>query len=956
MITVLRHGELIMSISFQIFLRDLKRIVRKPFVLIIVLGMCLIPSLYAWFNIYANMDPYALTGNIQIAVTNTDSGETVENVGDINIGNDIVDELGSNHKLGWTFVDEDTALSGVRSGDFYAAIIIPGNFTQDMLSFLSGTLTKPSLDYYVNEKVNAIAPKVTDSGANTVESSINKEFVAAVSKILSELASEKFGDLESGLDSGYASMISSLRQIRSNIHDYQEALDSFETLCTQSDASLDEMDTILQSLSDAALTSSDALTKGRSTLTDAQNASEKYVSSVSGIFDDSVSSLSGIRADAAKGLGDLNAGVHIAYSDVSAAFSIADRLDETNGEIVNGMNDLLNEYGSYLNIDLDGDGVTPYDNLSAIVSTINNNYTRHSTLLHSVENMNQSLASLSQTAFDSVLGANYSLDDYLDTLQSLRSNFSDSTVSRLNQSLNGISSSIGTLSALLTSASSDAQTLRLSTQQLRSCLTDIRTTLTSTGSALSSVSDDLESLIGDLSALSSSQFYQTLEGLSSLDSDAISNALSSPVELETNSVYPVENYGSGMTPFYTSLAIWVGGLVMIALFKLTVDEDEEIHDFRPYQAYFGRWYLFILIGLIQTVICCLGNIFLLHVQCLHPVLFTLASCVASFVYVNLIYALTAAFRNVGKAISVILIILQIPGSAGTYPIEMTPAFYRAIHPWLPFTYAINALRECVAGLYDHALLIDLFKLSLFLIFAVIIGLLLRPVCLGLTSFFDSRLVGISMFNHENADTVVRQFRGGASRVLLAADEQRRRNILKRAEKFDRIYPKLHRAGYILFLIVPSLFLLMMFGVNIKMVSLILWILSIIAVVVFLTVVEYMHYHLAALKFFAGMTDVELLRYVREEEDKEKKKKRTGKAVDDEKPEASKNEKGKGDDPSAHEREPKATRAENTAGSNVMTGADMKSDRNTMTVTVTKPAGSNVTNADSEGTGKEEDDA
>lgn len=861
-----------MNVSFQIFLRDLRRIVRKPFVLIIVLGMCLIPSLYAWFNIYANMDPYALTKNIRIAVTNTDEGEDVENVGPINIGNDIVEELGNNHKLGWTFVDEETALSGVRSGEYYAAIIIPDNFTEDMLSFLSGTLNKPSLDYYVNEKVNAIAPKVTDSGANAVESSINKEFVAAVSKILSELASEDFSDLQSGLNRGYSSLVSGLRQIRSNIHDYQEALVSFDSLCAQSESSLDDMDKLLDSVSDAAATSADSLYKGRDTLSDARSASEKYISSISSFFDSSISSLSGVRAEAVKGLGDLNAGIQTAYSEVSSAFTIADRLDETNADIVNTVNELYNDYGSDLNIDLDGDGVTPYDALTEIVNSINDNYTRHSTLLHSIEDMNRSLASLSQTAFDSVSGANFSLDDYLNALQSMRSDFSDSTVSSLNQSLDSVSSSIGTLSALLLSASTDAQTLRLTSGQLRSALTDIQITLTSTGRALSSVSDDLASLIGDLNALSSSQAYQALEDLSNLDSDAISSALSSPVELEANSVFPVENYGSGMTPFYTSLAIWVGGLVMIALFKLTVDEDEEIHDLRPYQAYFGRWFLFILIGLIQSVIVCLGNIFLLHVQCLHPLLFILASCVSSFVYVNLIYALTAAFRNVGKAISVILIILQIPGSAGTYPIEMTPAFYRAIHPFLPFTYSINAMRESVAGLYDHAYLHNLILLSLFLIFAVIIGLLLQPFFLGLTSFFDSRLTGISMFNHENGDAAVRQFRSGPSRALLAADESRRKRILGKAEKFERIYPNLHRAGYILFLIVPSLFLLMMFGVNIKMISLILWILSIIAVVVFLTVVEYMHSHLAALKLFAGMTDVELLRYIRQEEDKEKERK------------------------------------------------------------------------------------
>lgn len=102
------------------------------------------------------------------------------------------------------------------------------------------------------------------------------------------------------------------------------------------------------------------------------------------------------------------------------------------------------------------------------------------------------------------------------------------------------------------------------------------------------------------------------------------------------------------------------------------------------------------VGLVQGLIVCLGDIVLLKVQCVHPVAFVCVGIFCSFIYVNLIYALALTFKHIGKALGVVLVILQIPGSAGTYPIEMTPAFFQKLHPLLPFTYGISAMRECIA--------------------------------------------------------------------------------------------------------------------------------------------------------------------------------------------------------------------------------------------------------------------
>ena len=130
--------------------RDFKRILSSWVAVIVILGICVLPSLYAWFNIAANMDPYANTSSIRIAVACQDKGTTEELTGQINVGDKIVEELGNNDSLDWVVMSEDEAIDGVKAGDYYAAIIIPDDFSKKLTGFLHGKVNKPEIDYYVN--------------------------------------------------------------------------------------------------------------------------------------------------------------------------------------------------------------------------------------------------------------------------------------------------------------------------------------------------------------------------------------------------------------------------------------------------------------------------------------------------------------------------------------------------------------------------------------------------------------------------------------------------------------------------------------------------------------------------------------------------------------------------------------------------------------------------------------
>ncbi len=231
-----------------------------------------------------------------------------------------------------------------------------------------------------------------------------------------------------------------------------------------------------------------------------------------------------------------------------------------------------------------------------------------------------------------------------------------------------------------------------------------------------------------------------------------------------------------MTPFYSNLAIWVGGIVLIAIFKMEVDKDESMRGYGQTTLYFGRWLLYMAVGLVQGFIVCLGDTLLPGVQCNHPAQFILTGMVCSFVYVNIIYALSLTFKHIGKALCVILVILQIPGSSGTYPIEMTPVFFQRLHPLLPFTYGVNAMREAIAGFYGSNFRNDLL-------------IRLRPALSGLNHLFDKKLAETEFMMCEPHEAELS--RSTQLSMLLQASlsiEDLRLVTAERAQKFEKQLP------------------------------------------------------------------------------------------------------------------------------------------------------------------------
>ena len=363
--------------------------------------------------------------------------------------------------------------------------------------------------------------------------------------------------------------------------------------------------------------------------------------------------------------------------------------------------------------------------------------------------------------------------------------------------------------------------------------------------------------------MQSSETYQKLLTLEGIDANAISEFMSSPVSINSEVMYDVKNYGTGMTPFYTNLALWVGGLILVSILKQEVDKDKEVPEFSNTSAYFGRWLLFVGIAMIQGLIVCLGDLILLKVQCLHPVLFVLSGVFFSFIYVNIIYALALTFKHIGKALGVFLIILQIPGSSGTYPIEMMPGFFQKLNPFLPFTYAIRAMRECIAGFYGDTYIKNMAMMLVYLAVALFIGLVLRLLLVNLNHLFDRKLEETEIMVGETAGSERRRPQMQLLLETLMRDEITKRDFLEKSARFEMKYPKLVRFGFAEIIIIPFGFLILSFVLPAKFVFLVLWIISLIGFVLYLICVEFIHDRIVRQLEMAGLEPEELVRKIKE---------------------------------------------------------------------------------------------
>ena len=262
---------------------------------------------------------------------------------------------------------------------------------------------------------------------------------------------------------------------------------------------------------------------------------------------------------------------------------------------------------------------------------------------------------------------------------------------------------------------------------------------------LSGIQKQLKSLSGRINGLKDNELVNTFLNVSDKNAEQLGAFIACPVEVETQKVYGIENYGSAMAPFYSTLALWVGAMILIAVVKTEVKKKKEIGEVKAHQSYFGRMLTFLLFSVTQALIICVGDLYFLKIQCYHPFKFILAGVVAAVAFTVFIYSVTAAFGDIGKAIGIIFLVVQIGGSGGTFPVDVTPQFFRVLNPFMPFTYVIEAMRECVCGTYGANYWLHLLKLCAYIAVGLVIGLGVKALVKKPVRFFEKSIKKTDLF-------------------------------------------------------------------------------------------------------------------------------------------------------------------------------------------------------------------
>lgn len=710
----------------KIFLRDIRRLGRNAMAMIVAVGICIIPALYAWFNIAANWDPYGSTSGIQVAVANEDKGFVLEGL-PLNIGDQIIENLKGNQQIGWRFVDSEAAIEGVKKGSYYAAVVIPADFSEKMASILSTQVEQPTIKYYLNEKKNAIAPKITDKGVGVIQQQVNSTFISAATEVVANLLNTATDKLEDQGSEPVNRLIDALNKADDNLKLLEDTVDAFS-------ATADSVNKLVDA---AKLTLPDAgelLEQGGSTAADFQGvitASRQAAGGITSALGQVMDAASGMLSSADSNLtgafGELSADANAAADRLSPLIDQAQRIIEINDQMVSVLTD-LNEKLPY-----------PLTAVEKLTDRLNQFSERQRTFIQKLTEAQATIRGTGALPGEAQRELLALVSESRSELSGVKSQYLTEVKPQLEQSLDGVYKTLSDLSGLLLTAEGSLSNIDDILDGVGGALDSGKQALSSTKALISGARERIQGFVGELTSVGEDERLQKLIEIIRNDPAVMGSFLASPVQLETESFYPIENYGSAMAPFYSTLAFWVGGIVLVAILKVRVEEDDQIKRIKPGQAYLGRYLLFLLLGLIQSTIICLGDLYFLGVQCHNPLLFLLAGWVSSLVYTNIIYTLTVSFGDIGKALAVVLLVIQIAGAGGTFPIEVTPQFFQNVYPFLPFTYGINAMRETVAGLYGMDYWKDLAKLLCYVPLSLILGLVLRRPLIRLNEFFEERI-------------------------------------------------------------------------------------------------------------------------------------------------------------------------------------------------------------------------
>ena len=690
---------------FEIFKSDIKEIFRKVNTWIIIIGLIFLPSMYAWPNILSSWDPYSHTSNLKVAVISEDEGATVEGK-NVNLGESLITNLKGNKNLNWQFVSsKQQAENGVKIGDFYASIVIPKSFSSDITSITRGELKKATIEYTVNEKINAISPKITNSGASALANTIGKNFVEVANGVIFEKLHEAGIKYEENLPT-LEKIKGEIFKINDNFTNYENSLNELIGKVDRGYNVLNIIQRTLPEIDNAATNSIMLANKTDVTITDIEGFNEKIIGAIREHLED-ILNISSEIIDVAKVIQNKTDSVE----DVKTNMKVLDSRLEVVYKKLDVVKNIFEYFNSLSNQNIFKNQLNVIENIESNVSklrSINEEIYKNIDYYDNIsDDKKEEFIKFSQRINKDVTEFNSKLNSDI--------------VPQLQQVLSRVDNKVQDISEIISAAQAELPSVNKQISETEEKIQTAYGKLLKLQSEMPIIKSKVQELVNQIKKserVDSSTLFNFLKVNYKQQAEFFAN----PVQLKENQLYHIKNYGSAMTPFYTVLSIWVGALLMSSL--LTTKVEDEKNKYKPYQKYFGRGLLFMIISLLQTLIITLGDMYLLGTQANSPYRFVIYALLISLLFSAIIYTTVCLLGNVGKAVCIILLVLQIGSSGGTFPIQMTSSFFQTLYPRVPFTYSIGLLREAVGGVYIPAVNRDMKILLTYLVITLVGGAIL----------------------------------------------------------------------------------------------------------------------------------------------------------------------------------------------------------------------------------------
>lgn len=692
----------------EIFKYDARNLLKSKIAMIILAGIVFIPGIYAWLNIDSNWNPYGNTGNLPIAVVNKDDG--VEILGsEVNIGNEIEKSLKTNDGMKWTFVNEDSAKAGVEKGEYYGSIIIPDNFSEQLTTILEdGKTVKPTFDFYANDKKNPIAPIIVNKAVGTVQASVNQAFVNKIIYTFAEKAESI--NIANIKDSSTADIASKLNEAKTRIQNLRLVIQTTGLTAETAGKSLSAIRALLPNISDISSATKQEIMEMKNVVQAFKSSAQKIEQDAASIINDSRNIIDEV-VDIASGtnISNITTNLKDMSEKLNTILTAQKRLDDTLKSLIE---------------------VLPSENLQKLEDKVAKQISKIEELIQlcnnplattiDIENIKNKAASIRDGLEDAKNiyydSAKAELNDIYSTMTASISDTTDSLLNA-NISLDNVDSGLGyTIDALVSGKQ----------------LTDNIDVL------LANFQIDIDKVIGTIQSAKGGELYSAAIKLLKNKPEEIADFITSPIDVNQINLYEIEAYGSKMAPFYSILACWVGCTILTAILKVNVEESEATRGAKNYQKFFGRYILFGLLAMMQGLVIGLGDI-VLNVQTANPLLFLITLMLASLIFVLIIYALAFSMGKVGQALAIVIMVLQVAGSGGTFPIELLPRPFQVLQPFMPFYPAMNAARETIGGFYDADYLKYIFMLLCHSVIPILLGLVFTKFTAELKPKFEGEL-------------------------------------------------------------------------------------------------------------------------------------------------------------------------------------------------------------------------